>query len=504
MMQRQIKPCSSTNDSFNLCSSSWEYSELHLTAADGREDILQRLMACGSRPEFNIGTFTDGDYYIPCPLYLAAVEDQIRCMELLMALPECSILCKASCYLVQIACQVLKSLPSAATTELITSNQLDKWRYCLRLIESQSIECGINCFPVQRTVYGNRKEFTCETEIIQTMKNHNFFHVEIYLQCLLIMERCLGLHFMSPLNNDLNMSLWISNVALHLIQTMVDTKIIQFLLNRSTQAFHAVYEKKMNTGGTPAIAVLQCQYWCQTQLLENDRRHYNGFLALQLQRKSSEIIHIDFLESMMKTFDKIVLLSDEMHLKKDSIQILLKRIFYVITCWYNDVYHHAACCTFPIQLSNFCNILIEKYTNFPFRGTLLHSFLQYIAMLELSKDHEFITNLLEQFLLSGGYRMINAMDANGIRPVHYITDLNIPVDLKIKFLSISESYGAHLDSVDKNGRMILDETNLNGFFMSRRPLSLLCYCARVVVSEQIVYKQVPKHIIKLIQIHECY
>ncbi len=374
----------------------------------------------------------------------------------------------------------------------------------MRLIESQSIECGINCFPVQRTVYGNRKEFTCETEMIQAIKNHNFFHVEIYLQCLLIMERCLGLHFMSPLNNDLNMSLWISNVALHLIQTMVDTKIIQFLLNRSTQAFHAVYEKKMNTGGTPAIAVLQCQYWCQTQLLENDRRHYNGFLALQLQRKSSEIIHIDFLESMMKTFDKIVLLSDEMHLKKDSIQILLKRIFYVITCWYNDVYHHAACCTFPIQLSNFCNILIEKYTNFPFRGTLLHSFLQYIAMLELSKDHEFITNLLEQFLLSGGYRMINAMDANGIRPVHYITDLNIPVDLKIKFLSISESYGAHLDSVDKNGRMILDETNLNGFFMSRRPLSLLCYCARVVVSEQIVYKQVPKHIIKLIQIHECY
>ena len=417
---------------------------------------------------------------------MAAAEGQTSCVELLMTLPECSVLCKASGYLVQLACQILKLLPACIqrTDQLLI---LDKWRCCLNLIESPSIENH----PFT-ALYDNHKEFTCLTEMIQAMENNTFFQIEIYFQCLLILERCLGLYFMSPSNKSLNMFSWLSGVALRLITTNIDTRIIQLLLNRSIQAFSVVYEQN-KTG----LTSIHHQYWCQTLLLLNDKSHYNVFLALQLQRRCS-INHIDFLESMMMTFNEITLFSDGMYLKNDSLQTSLKRIFYVITTWYKECDHAA----FPKELANFCNVFMEKYFIYPFGSTLLHSFLQYIA---LCNDHTFSTNLLEEFLLCGGYRGINSLDANGRRPGHFILELNIPIDLKMKFLSKLEQYGAHLDSVDKNGRTILDsmDKRLKSVFC-RKPLSLLCCCSRIIVSEQLVYEThfVPKHVIKLIQLHD--
>ena len=479
------------------------YSYVHMAAVTGRIDTLNDNLSAGIKPVFTFGTSNPlSTDYIPCPVYLAAVEDQSDVMDFLMALPECTTACKASAYLLQSTCHILRLPINSQNWNASVPSLVDKWKYYLRMIESeQSGECEF-IYPKPVPAYQNQREIISPKDLEGVIADRKFLQVDIQIQCLLVVERCLGLAYVSPLSMENSLFSWIAEVALKFIKIDVDGEIIHRLLKHSSESFQIAYDS-LDISNSPS-------YWSQALIMSHANYNYNGFLALLRQQTTKyRIDHAFFLNITVANLEKVITLSNTMCLKADSTKTLLKRIFYIVVVWIDDA--QSASDDHLIlrkDIDDFCSKFIVRFCKYPCGSTLLHYFIEYLAL--LNKELGFISLCLDIFLSCGGHNIINTPDWNGKKPIHFVASLDITAEKKIMLLSCLLSFGAHLDAVDTNGRGLLDsimirpQSDLSSFLCQLRPLPLFCHAARLVVAENLPYHHLglPNHIINFVELHD--
>ena len=151
------------------------YTVMHEAACRGRLDIVMALILEGVSPLFSTGDSSEKNY-VPCPLYLAAVNGHLNTVKYLCQLEECPSICKGNAYL------------------LIGSrlNKIEFWDEAFSEFEKNGVKLS---YPPTLPEYEYQKEISSIENLISVFNTDEYTKFESHYQKLLIMERCLGLPY---------------------------------------------------------------------------------------------------------------------------------------------------------------------------------------------------------------------------------------------------------------------------------------------------------------------
>ena len=157
------------------------YTIMHLSATKGRIDVVNYLLSIGMSPMFKEAV--PSEFYIPCPLFLAASTGQRRMVDLLKDRPDCPPSCKADALL------LLGSTRCEISSRGLTMGSREMWSHGLQIREENSI---LPKYLEPNENYGHRIEMKDNDDLNRLSSLANFTRFEAYYQSLLIRERCMG------------------------------------------------------------------------------------------------------------------------------------------------------------------------------------------------------------------------------------------------------------------------------------------------------------------------
>ena len=433
------------------------YTVMHEATWRGRLDIVMALVLEGVSPLFSTGDSSEKNY-VPCPLYLAAVNGHLNTVKYLCQLEECPPICKGNAYL------------------LIGSrlNKIEFWEEALSELEKNDMKL---LYPPTLPEYEYRKEISSIENLRSEFNTDEYSKFESHYQKLLIMERCLGLSY-PPLVEAI--------LSKHLEFRMAG-KSVEGLFKRAFQAFNyqCVHCKSISMSLKRIFDTLLYITIGYGVLAGNcnDLRYIAEIGVLALQKGSH-------------TFDK-------------NLRLEVHTILLSLMTWYNyRIQADDVSSTMPPEFYQLLQNLIPLILYLP----------ETTALNLLSESSNFTSNknlpysvyieFVKLYLASGGSETINTPDSkDGMRPLHYVAKHKDDV-LVTDLLSALLSNGAHLDAVDGQGKTALDHCSSGSsaftLLKSMEPFPLSCIAARKIVSDEFPYNSLdlPKHIIKFIKLHD--
>lgn len=468
------------------------YSVVHLAATKGRIDIVNYFLSVGLSPMFAVASPTK-DSYIPCPLFLAASTGQRRMVEELIEQPSCPPSCKADALL------LLGATRCEISTRGFTMTVQDMWTKGLNTKEESNVQTEF-LPPIES--YGNRVELSTLEELHKLLNNPGFLH-EVYFQCLIIRERCMGygdqglVYFlirrgMFFCNNRIYREaeqLWFRAMEMEIKACEVEIRHARY---GHSEGLQRDLEKDLSQYAYGVWHMVQDKYHPEF------RRYVNfGFKELEilelLKERSENVLLIDFT-------------------------VILGVMLYIFASW---IYFDKVVCEEELPEGSLCSHkceelgrqFVKKYLYALEGSTLLHYALTNFTILEEDEDvydkYPNMAPVVEAILQWGADEAINALDSRGRRPIHAaVEQANQFEDLDVQELvSPLIAGGAHLDAVDSKGQTALsvcDSDVARVVIHSSGPLLLSCQAASRIILEQIPYEafKLPLHIVELIRLHD--
>ena len=425
------------------------YTAMHEAARCGRVDIIKILLEYGSSPLYSTNNSTSVDY-VPCPLYLAAVEGHEETVEFFCNLTSCPVLCKGNAYLL-------------LATSTFGNKKKMYWEIGLDFLEKASSK---PFYPAPIPEYNFTKEIVTKEEL-RSVWTDSFDQIGGRYQHVLIRERCLGSHHISMPSCILTCALHNHNIPKANLEELCRKALNSCALNNNKGISKKNFDHLLMIIDMTATTFRH--FKSMLIIIEMALFVYTNLCQPSLNEYATKKI-LNYFETWMNTLKKetsavsIVTLPEEVH-------ILGRKLV---------------------------SLTIAKLTS---GMTIFHC---------LKADHillHFRQFFVEALLHWGAHQVINTPHLNDKckRPLHILVEhKEIPVEV----ITLLLSYGAHIDAVDACGKTPLDycprDSPVQSLLLSNGPLPLSCFAARTIVSEHISYKSIllPQQIVKLIELHD--
>lgn len=431
------------------------YSLMHEAARCGRVDIIKVLLTHSISPLFSIEDSTSEDY-VPCPLYLAAINGLESTVKYLCNLEICPAICKGNAYLL-LALSAYRNLTKKKTF----------WLIGLTTYETTNHK---PIYPPPLQEYEYTKEILTRDELNEAWDEEDFRKCGLYYQSLLILERCLGTHYIFLLNNILEFA---SNIRIH------GGKSIEGLCKRALRI-------------------------CS---LNTNRDLYNDYTEFLFRTILKLKVSFDIIPGECISCQYI---SEIAIMEHERIGEISKKIFatYVLVfcfeTWLHMLTKSGSCQSLSSLPSEFHTLGHRMVTSTLSQLTLGLSVFHFLKLTIVDASAHVKALFVEALILCGAHEVINSPDVTdcGKRPLHIL------VKAPVEVVSVLLSYGAHVDAVDRHDKTPIDycssDSPILSLLLSSCPFPLSCQAARTIVSEDIPYKSIdlPKHIVKVIELHD--
>ena len=445
------------------------YTVVHEAAHKGDPVVVRLLLESGLSPMFCESDPTNKDY-VPCPLYLAAATGRRKIVEIFFERDDCPVQCKADAYLL-LATAILEY---PEVQESSNETPVDLLCKGLDMMEQNKVK---PTYLPSRPEYGNRVELCSSNELLALSNTPEFEILEIYFQSLLIRERCMG---------------------------SVDQSLIESLIRRGMAFLSMGYHKEAECLWERAMQVeesiceMECghpQYGYSDGImkdLEGDLQDYiNGIHHILTVSQSLNNYAPNFIRYAQFGIRALGYL-DQLKTKCDGEVVnnskMISLIIQLFCIWLSSSFENT-----PFDIS-LCRDFVSSYLYQPPGSTLL------IKACKTECNVSTSVLLLKNFFDCGADRVIDVPNSDGYRPVH-IAMRNYYDD---SILKLFVSYGVHIDAVSADGSTIYNflGSENNPYLNSLGPRSLMCCSARVIVKESLSYSNLPKHIVKFVELHD--
>lgn len=461
------------------------YTALHIAAGKGKVDMVTMLLQHSCSPQ-HAEAKPSKEGYVPCPLFLAAVEGYGAVVRKLTKLPNPD---------VQLLCGI-RALE-------LNQSPINCWREALELQES--LEAGPPEYLPPLEAYGHRTEVRNKEELDQ------MHDTELIYQSLIMRERYMGC-------KDPQLFWSLSDAAQKLVHSNLPREAERLLL----RAIELAGRYRLPNVGKgyilPQTAEAEFGRWIEKQLATclvsmihlNHTPHFRQY--------------IEFCwELLSATESRVKVLHSKYGCEQTSPRYLVEGILLLFHIW---LYHNSQ----PkggehIAISvQDCEELGRKFVsehlwldNGP---TLLHLAVTsekdlyfYLAgspglLKQVQEYTKWSTDslLVRAILQWGGREVINSLAPSGCgskaRPLH--------VAVKTQKSSLEEllttllAHGAHLDAVDSAGKTAHELVPV-GILSPSTPMPLACQASLRVIAEGIPYEElsyIPPRVRAFIQLHD--
>ena len=502
------------------------YKVMHLAALHGHHQVVGLLLEHGLSPLYQDASTSRNKGYIPCPVFLAAAKGHFEVACLLtdhvdgppQVESDMNMLLGVGLHEMLNRCSVVQ-LPKRNNHFRIRSS---KPEYPRDIIENCWIngvalrmEHGLNIDLPRVDSYGNESEMNSVEEVLATSQD---ITRNVY-QTLLIMERCLGpghpLIIESCINN--------SNSYLDMSLYKGVQRVLQNMITRWTSEMEqSFYREPLLIHTTLESFLHRLVPWSRGA----------SFYAMRDPPTRDYVRYMDLALCML---DVLVKTQKVHRCEGDSIQSILSALLYFLACWLQSTYQTSLYESLktiemyigPRECEELGRRLVTNHLNSLEGTTLLHmalndsrlqkasrtkrySWKNGIACAELEVD---LGLLLYALLRWGADAAINVFDWNGQRPLHLAVILTEEdrakrSPTKHNIIKPLLKYGAHLDYLNKDGKMAADFSITDSTMALLKPSApqpLACMACIKVIQEGLDYEStpgVPLRIKKLIRNHQ--
>ena len=455
------------------------YTVFHEACKSGKLEVVRLLLEYNLSPLFATSANSTDSGYIPCPLYVAASTGHSEIVDLLLEHKDCPLQCAVDAYLL-LGTSIIEYLCDVMDEEVVTAVQ-ELWLKALQIKEKNSIEI---VYPPQRMEYSLNVEISTTDQLESQWDTPGFFDMGIYIQCLLIQDRVLGI-------ND-------QTFVEHLMRRGLDFCQMEWF-----KEAEGIWERGIQV--EMHLSEVECSHpeygYCdglQTYLIEED---LNEFVeGVQLMHKYQYIpnydCYIQFGLAALQYLERASLAN-----KADSETInYRKALILILKLVYFKVGHHHRKAKKPIeQLSSdpLIKELVTKYLFCTDGNTLLHLAIDIVSPI-LQNRPALPCVYIEVLLMAGANEAVNIISVvSGDMPLHATPYCRELVQLLVR-------YGAHLDAVNSKGKAMMQLMNERAFYeFLRGPLSLYCIVSNAIVKYALPYHSIglPQHVVRYVDMH---
>lgn len=472
------------------------YTAFHEACQRGKFEVVQLLLESNLSPLFATSSnFTDLDY-ITCPLYLAAGAGHSKIVSLLFDHKDCPLECKVNANLLLCTANMEHSIYEENVDfeeELAKTREL--WLKALQMKEDHGI---VIAYPLQRKEYGQRVEIDTKDQLESVWNTPEFLETELYIQCLLIRDRLLGVN---------------------------DQSLIECLIRRgayfSEQGWfkeaEGIWERGMQV--EMHVSEVECSHpeygYCGgvQSNIEGDLDDFVGALGLMYasQYVPSHDRYIQFGLAALTYLERLSNKADsEIINNKKILKLLLKIVYLKVRSCCNTATADGAPTASKLAKDPLIKELVAKHLFLVTDGdTLLHVAIDALQVLPFSEEN-FATLYLsanvcvyiEALLMAGADEAINTMSTfSGDMPIHRVAYY---LDYHKELFQLLVNYGAHPDTVNREGKTMMGFFTKSVFYEALRgPLSLYCCVANAVVRYSLPYQSIglPRHVVCYVDTH---
>ena len=501
------------------------YTVMHLAALHGHHHVIKLLLDYGLSPLYKDASSSLDKDYVPCPLFLAAARGhfEVACMLInnIDSPPQVE-----SDMNMLLGVGLHEMLHRCSMVQLPKSNnhfriQSSKPEYPRDIIE----KCWINGVALRAEhnlqvhlprvdSYGNESEMNSIEEVQATSQD---ITRNIY-QTLLIMERCLGhghkLIVESCINNGnsyLDMSLY--KGVQRVLQNMVTrwNEEMERSFFREPLSIHTTLESFLH----------RLVPWSRGT-------------SFYTMRDPPTCDHVRYMDLALCMLDVLMKVQSVHRCEGDSIQSILSALLYFLACWLQSSYQSSLYQRLrtidayigPTECEELGRRLVQNHLNSLEGTTLLHMTLNDSRLQKASRtkrytwkngiacaDLEVDLGLLLYALLRWGADVsVNVFDWNGQRPLHLAVVLTEEdrakrSPTKHNIIKPLLHYGAHVDYLNKEGKMVMNlcVTKATQMLLKpSKPFTLTSIACVKIIQESVNYEasDVPQSVKKLIRNHQ--
>ena len=468
------------------------YTVFHEACQRGKLEVVKLLLEYNLLPLFATSANSTDSGYIPCPLYLAASAGHSEIVDLLLEHKDCPLQCAVDAYLLlgtsKIEYPTHDDETSIIEEEVVITAIQELWLKALQIKEKNSIEI---VYPPQRMEYSQSVEISTTDQLESLWDTPEFLEMEIYIQCLLIRDRVLGIN---------------------------DQSLIECLMRRGLDFCQMEWFKEAEGIWERAIQVemhlseVECshlEYGYCDGLQTNIEGDLNDFVeGVQLMHKYQYVPnhdrYIQFGLAALQCLERASLAN-----KADSETInYRKALILILKLVYFKVGHHHRKAKKPIeQLSSdpLIKELVTKYLFCTDGNTLLHLAIDIVSPLPQNRPAlpaKDVCVFIEVLLMAGADEAVNIISVvSGDMPLHatpyFVEHCRELVQLLVR-------YGAHPDAVNSEGYAMMRLMNKQAFYeFLRGPLSLYCIVSNAIVKYALPYHSIglPQHVVRYVDMH---
>ena len=469
------------------------YTAMHEAAQKGETEVIKVLLDYGMSPLFATSKPGIKDY-VPCPLYLAASVGKRSVVDFLIEREDCPLQCKCDAYL-------LLAIAKIEYPDVADNHKEDALQLWLKGLEASEIENDE--LTSLSSKYLNHTEIRSAEHLQKLWDTQTFKLVDIYFQCLLIRERCMGLDDQSLIEcllkrgaHFLRKDCYKECECVWERAMEVEENICEAECSHPEYGYCDGIQKDLR--GDLQDYMVGVQYMIHANYTPNFQRYMQfavrslGFLERLRDKADGEVVD-NF--DMISISVRIMLL---WLLNQAKLSIASKSEFYL-----------------PPIFTSLCVELVSNFLFHPKRYNLLHFVfwnlqeLIYFANYDNTTIAHILKIFIEAVMKAGGERCLNMVDKDGTRLLHIASKQSLILKTG-EYVSTLIEWGAHIDAVDYLGqtaahpKYCLRNSPTYSYFLSLGPSPLFCYAARTIVREHFPYQTLglPNHIVSFVKLHD--
>ena len=466
------------------------YTAMHEAAQKGKTEVIKVLLDYGMSPLFATGIKD----YVPCPLYLAASVGKRSVVDFLIEREDCPLQCKCDAYLL------------LATTKIENPNvednrQDDALQLWLKGLEASEVENDE--LTSLSSKYLNHTEITSAKHLQKLWDTPRFKLVDIYFQCLLIRERCMG---------------------------PVDRSLIEYLVKRGADFSERRYYKECECVWERAMELEEsiCETECShpqyeyCDRIENDLTWYLRMFVHGIKYTIGYTPNFQrYIQFAIKSLGYLDRIRDKADGKLISNLHVISITVTIMLLWLLNERNVAIATKSKFYLpAVFTSLLSELVSNYLYDScgqfSLLNymfnnmSDLHYFCSYDLSSIIYVFNVFVEAVMKAGGKECLNTVDRHGRRLLDHASIHSTLLRQTGECVSTLVEWGAHIDAVDYRGQTAAHpdycfrNSSTYSYFLSLGPSPLFCYAARTIVREHLPYQTLglPNHIVSFVKLHD--
>ena len=469
------------------------YTAMHEAAQKGETEVIKVLLDYVMSPLFATSKPGIKDY-VPCPLYLAASVGKRSVVDFLIEREDCPLQCKCDAYL-------LLAIAKIEYPDVEDNHQDDALQLWLKGLEASEIENAE--LTSLSSKYLNHTEIRSAEHLQKLWDTQTFKLVDIYFQCLLIRERCMGPDDQSLIECLVKRGVYFSKRCYY--------KECECVFERAMELEESICETKCS----------HPQYeYCNG--IENDFSWHFGMIVLGIEYTIGYTFNFQrYAQFAIKLLGYLDRIRDKADGKLIGNSDVLSGTVSLMLLWLLNERKVALATKSEFYLPPiFTSLLNELVSNYLYDSCgqfslLFHMFhtmskIKFFCGYDLSSIIYIFNVFVEAVMKAGGKECLNTLNSHGRRLLEDASMISKTLRQTGECVSTLIEWGAHIDAVNYLGRTAahpkycLQNSSTYSYFVSLGPSPLFCYAARTIVREHLPYQTLglPNHIVSFVKLHD--